>query len=267
MSKFRILPVMLVTLLLSSCTLVALQGSGSVIMETREVSNFEQVDVCCGMQLVLTQGEQEQLVLEGDDNILPEIETIVRGGTLNVHFRRNLGGLRLRLSRPVIVHLQMATIYGITISGGGSLETDRIETDRIETDRVTMEFSGGSQGMIGALQAGIATLNASGGGQIDIDNLTVDTLNLEVSGGGRTTIVEGVATGQRVVISGGSRYLASGVESQTATLEVSGGGEAEVWVTEALRVQASGGSDVVYSGNPSIEQELSGGSDLRSVDR
>ena len=262
MSNVRILPVTLIMLLLSSCTLVTLQGSGNVIRETREVSDFEQVDVCCGMQVVLTQGDQEQLVLEGDDNILPEVETVVRGGTLTVHFRRNLGGLRLRLSRPVIVHLQMETIRGITISGGGSLETDRIETDRVE-----MEFSGGSRATIGELQAGIATLNASGGGQIDIDNLTVDTLNVVVSGGSRMTVGEGVATAQRVVVSGGGRYLASGLQSETATLEVSGGSDAEVWVTEALNVQASGGSQVEYRGNPSIEQELSGGSDLLSVDR
>lgn len=249
-----------VILLLSSCNLAALQGSGNVITEAREVSNFEQVEVCCGMKLLLTQGDEEQLTLEADDNILPEVETFVRSGTLTVRFRRNFASFNLRLNRPVTVYLQMPTIHGVTISGGGSLETEKLEVDR-----VAFEFSGGSQGMIRNLQAESVDLVASGGSEVTVDTMAVGTLDLEVSGGGHATVKGGTVTEQRVVASGGSHYDASAVEGETATIEVSGGGEANVWVTEVLQVQASGGSQVAYKGNPTIDQELSGGSEIRSV--
>lgn len=258
MNKQLIRTLIAVTLLLSSCMLAPVRGSGNVISETREVSDFEQVEVCCGMQLVLTQGDETRLTLEADDNILPEIETLVRGGTLTVRFRTNVGFLNFRLSQPATVYLQMPTIHGVTISGGGSLETDRIETDRI-----ALEFSGGSRGMMREVQAESIDLLTSGGGQVEIDTVDADTLDVEVSGGGRTTINGGTVTNQRIVASGGSHYLASALENETATLEVSGGGEAKVWVTEVLRVQASGGSNVEYTGNPTIDQQLSGGSELR----
>lgn len=262
MRKHLFFTLLTVVLLLSSCIMAPVQGSGNVISETREVSDFEEVEVCCGMQLVLKQGDETQLTLEADDNILPQIETAVRSGTLTVRFRTNVTFLNFRLSQPATVYLQMPTIHGVTISGGGSLETERIETDR-----VTLEFSGGSHGMIGDLQAESVDLLASGGSQVEVDTVDADTLDVEVSGGGRTTINGGTVTNQRVVASGGSRYLAAAVEGETAKLEVSGGGEANVWVTESLDVEASGGSTVEYRGSPTIDQQLSGGSELRSVNR
>ncbi|MCE7989125.1 MAG: DUF2807 domain-containing protein [Caldilinea sp. CFX5] len=259
----RLLSIFMVMMLLfSGCALAAVRGSGNIVQENRPVSDFEQVEVCCGMQLVLTQGDDVQLTLAGDDNILPEIETIVRRGTLTVRYRTNFGRLNLRLNRPVIVNLQMPTIHGVTISGGGSLETERLETDRI-----TFEFSGGSQGTINDLQAENANLSTSGGGEVTIDHIDLDTLNLDMSGGGRTTIAGGAITNQRISLSGGSHYDGVAVEGETATLDVSGGAAASVWAAERLVVQASGGSQVEYTGNPAIEQELSGGSELRAVNR
>lgn len=251
-----------VTLLLSACGLSVMRGSGNVISETRAVNDFEQVEVCCGMKLVLTQGADIQLKLEADDNILPEIETIVRSGALSVHFRSNPGSFNFRLSRPVTVYLQMPTIHGVTISGGGSLEVDNLETDRI-----ALEFSGGSQGLIKNLQVETVDLLTSGGGQTTIDRIAAATFDLEVSGGGRVTVNGGTVANQRVTASGGSHYDAAAAKSETTTLEISGGGEASVWVTEALRVRASGGSQVEYTGNPSLDQQLSGGSQLRAVNR
>lgn len=262
MNKRLYLTMLTVILLFSGCALSTLQGSGNVVSETRAVTDFEQVEVCCGMKLVLSQGDDIQLQLSADDNILPEIETIVRSGTLTVRFRANGGPFSFRLSQPVTVYLQMPTIHGVTISGGGSLALAALETDR-----VALEFSGGSQGTINALQAQAVDLVTSGGGQMTIETLDVDTLDLVVSGGGQVTLNGGTVTNQRVTASGGSRYHAATVEGEIATLEVSGGGEAKVWVTETLRVEASGGSQVEYTGNPALDQQLSGGSKLRAVER
>jgi hypothetical protein len=40
-----------------------------------------------------------------------------------------------------------------------------------------------------------------------------------------------------------------------------------VWVTESLDVEASGGSDVEYTGSPTIDQEVSGGSEINAANR
>lgn len=267
MNQYLALPLTAALLLLCSCAPVRLQGSGNVVSETRDVSGFERVEVCCGMHLVLIQGDQDQLTLEGEDNILREIETFVRGETLIVRYRSTtLFPLRffdlLRTNRPVMVYLQMVNVRGVDISGGGTLETEGIANERI-----TLNFSGGSTSAIGELEAEDVGVNASGGSEVEIDLIAVDSLDIDLSGGGRVTIGAGTVTEQQVTVSGGGHYLASGVEGQSANLEVSGGSVAEVWVMESLDVEASGGSHVEYLGNPSIDQELSGGSEVNRGSR
>lgn len=258
----RALGSLVVILLLSSCVFSTRLGSGNVVSETRVVNDFDQVAVCCGMKLMLTQGDDIQLRLEADDNILPEIETLVRDNQLTVRFRSNFGPFNFRLSQPATVYLQMPTIRGVTISGGASLTTDKVEADHI-----ALAFSGGSQGAITTLETQTVDLVTSGGAQTTIETLAVDRLALEASGGGRVTLKGGTVTDQQITVSGGSHYDALAVAGEMAILEASGGSEAKVWVTETLHVQASGGSRIEYTGNPSLDQQLSGGSQLRAVKR
>lgn len=260
MNKRQILFLIPVTLLLSSCALAALQGSGNVITESREVNNIEHVEVCCGMKLVLTQGEQEKLTIEAEDNVLPEIDTVVNEDRLVVRFHSNVRLLSLHLHRPVIVRLQMKTIHGVSISGGGSLETEHINTDHI-----MMDFNGGSHAMIGDLQAANTELVTSGGGSVMIDSLTADTLHVNANGGGHVTIHAGNVVEQQVTASGGSHYDALDVRCESARIDVGGGSNANVWVTETLNVRASGGSHVEYRGDPSIDHHLTGGSGLQAA--
>jgi len=47
---------------------------------------------------------------------------------------------------------------------------------------------------------------------------------------------------------------------------MSGGASAEVNVSEKLIVDASGGTNIRYKGNPEISSELSGGSSIEKVE-
>src|SRR3990172_801597 len=83
-------------LFISACTLAAgylIRGSGRVATETRQASGFDEIEGCCGMQLILSQGETESLEIEAEDNILPEIVSEVIGSRLSVRFD-NPGGFK-----------------------------------------------------------------------------------------------------------------------------------------------------------------------------
>lgn len=256
------LPLTAITLLVTGCMMAGIRGSGNIISENREIRDVEEVKVCCGMKLLLTQGEHTSLTLEGDDNILPEIETLVTGNKLDVRFRTKLGIVSHRPSQRVIVHLQMKTIHGVEINGGGLLEAASVTTEGI-----TLGLSGGSTGNIGNLQATSVDLKNSGGSKMTIDALTTDSLKIDLNGGSHMTVNAGTATTQQASLSGGSHYTARALQSSSANIEIGGGGDAKVWVTESLAVRASGGSHVEYSGNPTLDQRLSGGSGVRHVDR
>ena len=229
-----------VALWLSACAnFNLLQGSGKLVRETRDVSDFSAVEVCCGMQLTLTQGEPTSVELEGDDNILPEIETLVSGDRLIVQFRQRIG-LWTRTRTPIQLYVTMPTISGVEVSGGSAVTAGMIESDAFQ-------------------------LTLSGGSHADVDELQVTELRADLSGGAHATIVAGTATTQMVDASGGSHYLAEDLQSEQANLDISGGSEARIWASESLVVDASGGSDVAYYGRPNVAQDVSGGSKINSL--
>ena len=79
MKKYMLLMiVMLTALLLSACGFNIIRGSGDMITETREVSDFDKVVLACSGDIILTQGEGESLKIEGEDNIVAKITTEVR---------------------------------------------------------------------------------------------------------------------------------------------------------------------------------------------
>ena len=87
MNKKMLLPLVLIMFLLSACN--AVRGSGDVVTETRAVSGFDQVSLSGQGELIVTQGDQESLEIEAEDNIIAVIETEVRGNTLYIGIKEN----------------------------------------------------------------------------------------------------------------------------------------------------------------------------------
>jgi hypothetical protein len=255
-----------------------IEGSGVIVSEKRNVSDFDGVEVCCGMHLYLIQGDQESLLVTADDNLMDEIETRVIGNRLVVEYRLK-NNVSYRPSEPIHLELTVVDIDAVSISGGGWIESPAIEADSFDLD-----LSGGGDGYIAELTADRVDIHISGGGDVEadtvnvknlnvnlsggsdatIDDLVAETLNLEVSGSGRADISGSVAD-QDINLSGGSDYEAGDLESKYATINSSGGGDSIVWVVEKLDVDISGGGNLEYYGNPQIYSSTSGGSNVTSL--
>jgi len=239
MKKNTLLLAVLLALILSACAARIVRGSGNVIREFREVSGFDRVDMCCGMELFLTQGNDARLEIEADDNILEEIESIVIADTLRIEFQDQYPDTAYRPTRPIRVFLTISEINYIEISGGGELFASEISTQQLE-------------------------LKLSGGSSAEIKEVDIDEFDLDISGGG-DSYVAGQVDEQRVDLSGGSSYEADNLESKDTVIDVSGGGDALIWVTDSLDVNASGGSSVSYYGKPHLTSNTSGGGSLNSL--
>jgi predicted small secreted protein len=282
MHKRWILIVTPVLLISFACQAVSglgqtIRGSGNIVSESRTVSGFDSISVCCGMQLSLTQGTEESLQIEADDNLLPEITSTVSGSKLTIQYKQQ--GTLYRPTRPVKLQVSAIHIRNLEISGGG-----RLDAGSIDTDQLGIDLSGGSQADLGAVTADSLKVGLSGGGGISLADLSLtsleielsggskvstgalkaDTLKLDSSGGGEITLAGSVAE-QNITMSGGGQYEAGDLESQTATIEMSGGGKATLWVKERLDANLSGGTQVEYYGTPSTSEQLSGGSKLTGL--
>lgn len=227
----------IILLLASACGIIPTRGSGNLVSETRDVSGFETVVFSGAGDVEIIQDGTESITIETDDDVMPYVETEVRGGTLYVGL--DFDGIASILPTEMNVTLHVASLNGITASGAWSVHAESIETDSLE-----------------AL--------ISGTGSIRIDSLIATDLAADISGAGEFEIA-GQVTSQHVGISGTGKYLAGDLQSETVKIDISGAGEATLWVTEMLDVTVSGTGQVDYYGRPQVSFDESGSGDINGL--
>jgi hypothetical protein len=195
--------------------------------ESRDVRDFQEVELQGIGTLQITQGDTESLTIEAESRLLRRIETTVSNGRLIIRPSRPI-----RTREQIIYNLTLRQLTALDISGAGRAEAAQIAGDR-------MHFGLG------------------GAGAIAIDSLTATTLDVAVSGNGVCTLA-GTADSQTVVLSGASRYDAADLTSNVASVVVQGAARATVRVNSTLDVQISGAGQVDYVGDPAITQQISG---------
>jgi hypothetical protein len=167
-------------ILLISVSLLALSGchkfgqkSGSGVMkvEKRTVPSFTSLSVSGAYDIEIVVQKDQNVELEGDDNLLPLISTDVRGGVLEVSNSQSLStrnNLRLRIAVP--------SLEGISSSGASDIVISSVKSDGFDID-----ISGaGSLKVSGETKA--LGIKLSGAGDVDAKDLHAQTVNVKSSG-------------------------------------------------------------------------------------
>lgn len=222
----------------ASCkwTIGMVRGSGDIETEERDVSDFHKVHLSGVGNLIITQGDEESLIIEADDNIIPLIKTDVFRHRLTIGFKRGYNFIPIA---KIKYHLTVIDLDEISLSGAGDIDCDDFNTDRLEFD-------------------------ISGVGDIDF-NINAERVESTSSGAGDITL-SGKVDSQEIDISGVGKYDAEELESRECSISLSGAGSATVNVSEELDVSISGVGNVNYTGSPHVEQDISGLGRVKSID-
>jgi hypothetical protein len=232
------LSIVLIALGLNACSGLIIRGSGNMTSETRPVSDFSQVALLGVGEVIVTQGDQESLTIEAEDNLMPYIEARVENGTLNIGFESHLGRSYWP-TKTLKFYVTLKSVEGLSVSGSGNIQAD-------------------------SLTANDLTLAISGSGDINIGMLEATSLKTFISGSGRCTLA-GRADEQAITISGSGKFEAADLESQQVSIKVSGSGKTRVWATDNLTIGVSGSGEVEYYGAPEISENISGSGKIVSL--
>lgn len=193
---------------------------GPVEKEARNVSDFDAIEVSQGIDVNISMGSKEFVEVEAAEDLLDILVTEVKGHTLKIYFDKSFNW-----NNQASVFVQAVDLDKIHASSGSDVRCeDVIDTKKLE-------------------------LKASGGSDIRLEVMTKD-LEVEVSGGA-DIILMGSTDYIRAETSGGSDLKASDLIAQSADLEATGGSDIKIHVEDELDARASGGADIVYTGNPS----------------
>ena len=226
-----------IVLTITGCIIVingkSVQGSGNIITQEREVSEFSKVHLKGSGKVFLTPGKKQSLEIKTDDNIMPLIETDVSGKKLTIsHGKHHL--------RPTVfeVFITVKNLKGVAISGSGDISGK----GRFVTETFYAEISGS--------------------GDVDLE-VETSKLASKISGSGAIRLA-GKAQDYTVSISGSGEINAFDVQAETVSVKISGSGDCRVHAAESLDAKISGSGDVYYKGRPRINTKISGSGSLIS---
>jgi hypothetical protein len=209
-------------------------GNGTIASESRSVTGFNAVSVGGSGTIRITQGNQEGLEVQADENLLPYLRTEVSGGHLKIWWdHRNL-----RFSKAPTYTLEVKQLEELNLSGSLRAEINQLNTE---------DFDG----------------RISGSGKIEFGRLEASKVQLRVSGSGDLRIADGQANSLEVRISGSGNARMSKFQAQQVEVSISGSGNAEVWARERLEAHVSGSGNVTYYGSPTVNSSVSGSGRVR----
>ena len=130
-------------------------GSGNVVSEPRDVTNFDSVELAGSGDVNILLGDSESVNVQADDNILPLIETTVTNGKLVI---RTKPFATITPSNRIVVTVAMKSLKQAMLSGSGNLH-------------------------IAAMSGPDLTLELPGSGDITAEG-TVDHVNINLLGSG-----------------------------------------------------------------------------------
>jgi hypothetical protein len=210
------------------------RGNGNVIKQERKLTDFLKIKVSYGIDVIISQGDSEKVTVEADENLVDLIKTEVKDQTLKIYHEENISK-----AKKMCVYVTVKDLNSIIASSGSDVTTEK----EIKLDKLVVEMSSGSDGNL--------KLNAN-----ELICETSSGSDLELSGKSKTL---------DLTASSGSDINAYELEAEYVSVKTSSGSDAEVFVTNQLKVRGSSGSDVRYKGSPkNIDNDLSSGASVRS---
>jgi hypothetical protein len=222
--------------LLSSCRLNCVRGSGNQVSETRKVGDFAKIDVSGEFKVNLKQDSTSSLTIIADDNLLKYIKTSVNGDKLRIYTKKNICG-----SGELVVNVGIRNLNEVDASGAVEIASN------------------------GKINTGDLKFNLSGATKLTMD---LNAANVNTEGSGATKInLTGQASSHNIDLSGAGKINAFDFVVGNYNIETSGATKCQINVLNSLSVHTRGASSIQYRGNPkTINNDKSGASSIKKVD-
>lgn len=216
---------------MSSCSQYTnrIKGQGPVVSQSFDLPSITGISLSIDANVVLTRGDSQQVVIEGQQNIISNIEKYVTAeGMWRIGYYnsvKNHAGVTIYITSPRIDYA--------TVSGSGNV-------------KVTNHYPDSANVYLGI----------SGSGNIRFST-DANILESVISGSGQI-FVDGTAFEHSINISGSGDVKAFGLNTRNTYVKISGSGSSEVLTEDYLNVTISGSGNVYYKGNPDIDGNISG---------
>lgn len=208
---------------LSNCE----RGRGPIVSKQLDLASFHSLKLSGSDKVILTQGTQQEVRVEGQQNIIDLLRLEVRNGEWDIRTRGCI-----RQHERMVYYVTLPDVRGLSIEGSG----DIIGENTFVSSHMEFEVTG------------------SGSITADIESAAVD---VEVTGSGKL-ILDGTSESLEIEITGSGECDAYDLQAKEVEVDIEGSGNAYVTALNRLNVGIRGSGNVYYQGNPIIQSSISG---------
>ena len=153
------------------------KGSGVLLEESRNVPEFSSIDLSGVYEVIVRCGQKQEVIVFGDDNVVPHVKTEVNGNVLKVFLDHSIS-----TRNKIKLILSANRIDSLKVSG-----TANVDISRLNNKSFNLKISGTghvkAEGLSDALE-----ITMSGAGNADAKNLTAKTAVVDMSGAGNVVL-------------------------------------------------------------------------------
>lgn len=156
-------------------TAQALKGNGNVIEKEYNVTSFQQLNIEGVFNTWISQGEENLVVVEADENLIHLIEVIEENDNLTLRTKKKM---KIKKSTKMNVYVTLTDIENMEIAGVRNVKCDSV----LNLDYLVLEVNGvGNTSLL--INCDQLEAEFSSVGNIDFEGEAVEA-NFEISGTG-----------------------------------------------------------------------------------
>jgi hypothetical protein len=200
-----------------------IKGNGKVVTEKRNTASYDQITVSGFYDVNLVAGEEGNITLWGEENLLSLIKIEVQDNILKIYTEKDKN-IHTSQGKNITITVPFQTLNLVSLSGSGDIKTQ----NTIKSKTFIAKLSGSGDLNLD-VEANHFEASLSGSGDISLKGKTEDFISK---------------------ISGSGNIDASTLESKNVDISISGSGDSKVYCSETLKARVSGSGDIEYKGNP-----------------
>ncbi|WP_017258923.1 head GIN domain-containing protein [Pedobacter arcticus] len=193
--------------------------------ENRSVKNFHSIANAGAVEVFVKMGDEESLSIEGSDDDLERIETVVQNGILKIRTKRDINNWNVAVN-TVKVFITAVKLDALLQSGSGSIDLD------------------------GEMSSASADFQLSGSGRI-IASMDTQSAKVTLSGSGNIALAGKVGE-LNITMAGSGDVNADKLEAENTKVKIAGIGTAYINASKTIDAKIVGPGAVKYVGEPII---------------
>ncbi len=211
------------------------KGTGNVEKKSLTVQSFHGIAMEGSMDVVLTQGPTQSVVIEAQANIAALVTTEVRNGVWIISTDKSYS-----TDKDFVVRITVPVIDVVHLDGSGDVTSE------------------------GVFDVGKMDLNIAGSGNITLA-FNASSTQADIEGSGDMKL-SGSSNKVSIQIAGSGDVNAKELRSNEASADISGSGDVTLYAAESLEASIDGSGDINFLGRPGrVNTNVNGSGEVRQV--